>query len=106
MVTDKYVAQCKDLVETINSSYEILDGIQFTKTQFIDTGVAFSSASPVIYITADVTPTSSSGNNCLAGCGDSVWNGPVMFNFCGGKLEYGTAGYSTVSTAEGTFTVN
>ena len=106
MVTDKYVAQCKELVETINSNYEILDGIQFTKTQCIDTGVAFSSASPVIQITADVTPTASSGNNCLAGCGDNVWNGPVMFNFCGGKLEYGTAGYSTVSTAEGAFTVN
>jgi hypothetical protein len=29
-----------------------------------------------------------------------------MFNFCGGKLEYGTAGYSTVSTADGTFSVN
>lgn len=106
MITDKYVANCNDLTEEINANYEVLDGIQFTKTQYIDTGVSFSNATTPIYIKAEVTPTATSGNNCLAGCGDSVWNGPVMFNFCGGKLEYGTSGYSTVSTAEGTFSTN
>lgn len=106
MVTEKYEIKCKNITEEIDSNYEVLDGIQFTKTQFIDTGVAFNDNTTPIYIEAEVTPTSSSGNNCLAGCGNSVWNGPVMFNFCGGKLEYGTSGYSTVATAEGTFALN
>lgn len=105
MITEKYVASCKDVTEEINADYEILDGIQFTKEQYINTGVVFSNATTPIYITADVTPTASSGNNCLAGCGDTNWNGPVMMNFCGGKLEYGTSGYSTVATADGAFTV-
>lgn len=106
MVTEKYEIKCKNITEEIDSNYEVLDGIQFTKTQFIDTGVAFNDNTTPIYIEAEVTPTGSSGNNCLAGCGNSVWNGPVMFNFCGGKLEYGTSGYSTVATAEGTFALN
>lgn len=106
MVTEKYEVKCKNITEEIDSNYEVLDGIQFTKTQFIDTGVAFNDNTTPIYIEAEVTPTSSSGNNCLAGCGNSVWNGPAMFNFCSGKLEYGTSGYSTVTTAEGTFAVN
>ena len=106
MITDKYVARCKDITEEINKNYEILDGIQFTKAQYINTGVVFNNASTPIYITADVTPTASAGNNCLAGCGNSNWNGPVMMNFCANKLEYGTGGHSTVSTADGAFTVN
>lgn len=76
------------------------------RAPWINTGVIFNNASIPIHISADVTPTETSGNNCLAGCGNSNWNGPVMLNFCGGKLEFGTGGYSTSNETHGAFAAN
>lgn len=106
MVTDKGVVLNKNVTEEINATYEILDGILLEKNPYFDTGVAFTDANIPIYIAAEITPTNISGNNCLAGCGESSWNGPVMLNLCAGKFEYGTGGYSTTSAAEGAFAIN
>jgi hypothetical protein len=66
----------------------------------------FSDVNTSIYIDAEVTPTNTSGNNCLAGSGNSSWNGPIMLNFCGGKMEFGTSGYSTSTEPQGKFAAN
>ena len=81
------------------AGYQGLTYIQATGSQWIDTGYAFGNNSTPIIITADVTcDTASSGNYCLAGCGDSVWNGPVMMNFCSGYMEWGANGYARSGT--------
>ena len=102
-ITEKYTLDTKKLHEGPPEGYELLDGINFTRDEYIDTGVAFTDASIPIYVGGEATALSTSGNICLAGCGNGNWSGPVMFNFCGGKLEFGTGTYSTMSTEPGLF---
>ena len=90
----------------IPDGYLALDGIKMERVPWINTGVIFNNANTQIMVAADVTPTATSGNNCLAGCGNSDWTGPVMLNFCGGRLEFGTNGYSTSSEAQGAYAAN
>lgn len=102
------VNNCNQAYESgvVPSGYLALDGIKMERVPWINTGVVFNNANTQIMVAADVTPTATSGNNCLAGCGNSIWTGPVMLNFCGGKLEFGTNGYSTSSEAQGAYAAN
>ena len=90
----------------IPSDYLALDGIKMERVPWINTGVVINNANTQIIVAADVTPTATSGNNCLAGCGNGSWTGPVMMNFCNGKLEFGTNGYNTSSEPQGAFAAN
>jgi hypothetical protein len=106
-VTHKYTFECKETQEKPNiPGFELLDGILIEKNPYFDTGLVFSDVNTSIYVDAEVTPTNTSGNNCLAGSGNSGWNGPIMLNFCGGKMEFGTSGYSTSTEPQGKFAVN
>lgn len=102
------VNNCNQVYESgvVPSGYLVLDGIKMERVPWINTGVVFNNAHTQIMVAADITPTATSGNNCLAGCGNSNWTGPVMLNFCGGKLEFGTNGYSTSSEAQGAYAAN
>ena len=104
--TKKHSFESLKHYEPINSNYTLLDGINFTRDEFIDTGIAFTDPNIPIIIEADVTATSTSGNICLAGCGNSNWSGPVMLNFCAGKMEFGVNGYATASDGSGNFAAN
>ena len=99
-VTTKAIFEAKEFRDEISSDYEQLEYIGFTRTQLIDTGVNFTSSTGLpIRIIADVTPASSSGTNCcLAGCGNSQWNGPVMLNLCNNRMEFGTNGYNAAGS--------
>lgn len=106
-VTEKSIFECNEIQEKLNiPGFELLDGILIEKNPYFDTGLVFSDVNKSIYVDAEVTPTNTSGNNCLAGSGNSSWNGPIMLNFCGGKLEFGTSGYSTSTEPQGKFAVN
>ena len=106
-VTEKSIFECNETQEKLNiPGFELLDGILIEKNPYFDTGLVFSDVNTSIYVDAEVTPTVTSGNNCLAGCGNSNWTGPVMLNFCGGKLEFGTNGYSTSSETQGAYAAN
>lgn len=106
-VTSKYTFECKEIQEKLNiQGFELLDGILIEKNPYFDTGLVFGDINTSIYVDAEVTPTNTSGNNCLAGSGNSSWNGPIMLNFCGGKMEFGTSGYSTSTEPQGKFTAN
>lgn len=106
-VTEKSIFECNETQEKLNiPGFELLDGILIEKNPYFDTGLVFSDVNTSIYVDAEVTPTNTSGNNCLAGSGNSSWNGPIMLNFCGGKLEFGTSGYSTSTEPQGKFAVN
>lgn len=105
-VKENSVFNSTEVLEEIDPNYDILDGILFTRDEYINTGVSFTDNTLPIYVGGEVTPTMTSGNICLAGCGNSSWSGPVMFNFCGGKLEFGTGTYSTISTEPGLFAAN
>ena len=82
----------------LSRDYEEIDYVEFTGGQIINTGVTFAaSGSLPIVIDAEVTPKDSTGiNQCLAGCGNNLWNGPVMMNFCNNNLEFGTGGYTVI----------
>lgn len=107
-ITRGGVNNCNQIYESgvLPSGYLALDGIKMERVPWINTGVVFNNANTQIMVAADVTPTATSGNNCLAGCGNSIWTGPVMLNFYGGKLEFGTNGYSTSSEAQGSYVAN
>lgn len=105
-VTEKATFNSTQSYEELSSEYEMLDGILFTRDEYINTGVVFNDPSLPIYVGGEATATITSGNICLAGCGNANWSGPVMFNFCGGKLEFGTGIYSTISTEPGLFAAN
>ena len=107
-ITRGGINNCNQVYESgvVPSGYLALDGIKMERVPWINTGVVFNNANTQIMVAADITPTATSGNNCLAGCGNSSWTGPVMFNFCGGKLEFGTNGYSTSSEAQGAYAAN
>lgn len=107
-ITRGGVNNCNQIYESgvVPSGYLALDGIKMERVPWINTGVIFNDAHTQIMVAADVTPTATSGNNCLAGCGNSSWTGPIMLNFCGGRLEFGTNGYSTSSEAQGAYAAN
>jgi hypothetical protein len=107
-ITRGGVNNCNKIYESgiVPSGYLALDGIKMERVPWINTGVIFNNANTQIIVAADVTPTATSGNNCLAGCGNSSWTGPVMLNFCGGRLEFGTNGYSTSSETQGAYAAN
>jgi hypothetical protein len=106
-VTEKSIFECNETQEKLNiPGFELLDGILIEKNPYFDTGLVFGDVNTSIYVDAEVTPTNTSGNNCLAGSGNSSWNGPIMLNFCGGKMEFGTSGYSTSTEPQGKFAAN
>ena len=106
-VTEKSTFDCKETQEKLYiQGFELLDGILIEKNPYFNTGLVFSDVNKSIYVDAEVTPTNTGGNNCLAGCGNSDWNGPIMLNFCGGKMEFGTSGYSTSTEPQGAFAAN
>lgn len=107
-ITRGGVNNCNQVYESgvVPSGYLALDGIKMERVPWINTGVVFNNAHTQIMVAADVTPTATSGNNCLAGCGNSSWTGPVMLNFCNGRLEFGTNGYSTSSEVQGAYATN
>lgn len=84
----------------VGSGYSAMSYISSTgASQWIDSGVSFTSTSDVIDIYTKCAPDSSSGiNSCIAGVGDSSWNGPVMMNFCNNKMEWGTGGYTAAGS--------
>lgn len=106
-VTEKSIFECNETQEKLAiQGFELLDGILIEKNPYFNTGLVFSDVNTSIYVDAEVTPTNTSGNNCLAGGGNSDWNGPIMLNFCGGKMEFGTSGYSTSTEPQGKFAAN
>lgn len=84
----------------VGSGYSAMSYISSTgASQWIDSGVSFTSTSDVIDIYTKCAPDSSSGiNSCIAGVGDSSWNGPVMMNFCNNRMEWGTGGYTAAGS--------
>ena len=91
-----------ELTVALPEEYQKLSYIETTGTQYINTGIVFDANAASIKINFTASCASTSGNQCFAGCGNSVWNGPVMLNFCGGYMEFGCSGY----TRAGTYTVN
>jgi hypothetical protein len=108
-VTNKGAFEANEFCEDfdISGGYERVEYIEFSGTQYIDTGLAFTDANIPIIIEADVVKTVLSGNNCLAGCGiGSSWHGPVMLNFHNSTLEIGVNGYATASDGSGSIAAN
>jgi hypothetical protein len=71
-VTSKYCFECNETQEKPSiPGFELLDGILIEKNPYFDTGLVFSDVNTSIYVDAEVTPTNTSGNNCLAGSGNS-----------------------------------
>lgn len=106
-VTEKGIFECNETQEKPSiPGFELLDGILIEKNPYFDTGLVFGDVNTSIYVDAEVTPTGTSGNNCLAGSGNGGWNGPIMLNFCGGQMEFGTSGYSTSTEPQGKFAAN
>lgn len=86
---------------SFDDMYEPTECICLTGGQYFDTGIVPTNAG--FKVQGDVKPWDSTGKNlCIAGCGNSIWNGPIMMNLCNGKMEFGVAGY-VVSSA---YTVN
>lgn len=107
-VTKKHTVESSELKEdfTAGAGYERLDYIEFSGAEYINTGLAFSNANIPIIIEADIVKTQLSSNNCLAGCGNSAWTGPVMLNCHNGTCEFGVNGYATASDGSGSITAN
>ena len=107
-VTSNYCFEVDECYEDfeVGSDYERIEYIEFSETQYIDTGLAFTDANIPITIEADIVKTSLSSNDCLAGCGNTAWSGPVMLNCHNGTCEFGVNGYATASDGSGSITAN
>lgn len=86
---------CKTIYETgvLPIEYEALDGLYFNRGPCINTGVVINDATKPIKVAADITAEHIPVNSCVLGCGNSLWNGPVMLNCCRNYLEAGVNGY-------------
>ena len=107
-VTKKHAIEAAELKEdfVVGAGYERLDYIEFSEAEYIDTGLAFSNANVPIIIEADIVKTKLSSNDCLAGCGNTAWTGPVMLNCHNGACEFGVNGYATASDGSGSIAAN
>jgi hypothetical protein len=86
--------------------YKPVEFITLTGGQYFDTGIVIrppGDTSMQYNVVADIKPYDSTGVNlCICGCGDALWNGPIMMNLCNNKTEFGVGGYQVKNS----YTVN
>jgi hypothetical protein len=105
--TRKSITNCNQLIESLSlpKEYLPLDGIYFNRSTYILTDLIINNSSLSINVAADITPTITSGNSCVMGCGNSLWYGPIFLNCCTNFLEAGVNGYGdNRNSTAGTFT--
>ena len=108
MVTEKGTTEALEFMEdfSVNGEYERIEYLEFSEKEYIDTGLAFPDENIPIIIETEVVKTTLSSNDCLAGCGNGSWSGPVMLNCHNGTCEFGVNGYATASDGSGSIAAN